>query len=221
MSDKELWDALSVIARRMGLLERGQRLEVVGDPRDEPVRDDALCLAFGKYGEVRLCCVNRRGHAGLHTWETAMVGKSACVSRSAFVTPPSATVHECQRPAGHSGEHKATGADGVRWTWGDAPRDLCGAKNAAENPVMAGQVCELPRGHEGSHEATVNGQRWLFGAHEPREQPEVAALDATRCTSTQPGSGMRCIRQAGHEGEHRKLMRQWSDSAPDPTTERA
>lgn len=261
MSDEEVIRALLVLARKLGV---ENRLVVaiqhgIGN-REEVTEEQALCLAFGVHGAVRLCCTYGKDHPGMCSWERAIVGRSACIATSYFATTPGVTVHQCQRPSGHTGEHEATGADGVRWTWGDAPRDaaactphdctdcdwrarclldgcakarrgakpqtptegceawewgtnghkagcmlsaghegphkgldadgtsiftwpcpcypdctghavgeLCGAKTAAENPTMAGQVCALPRGHEGSHEATVNGQRWLFGAHDPSE----------------------------------------------------
>lgn len=169
MSDKELWDALSVIARRMGLLERGQRLDVVGDPRDEPVRDDALCLAFGKYRETRLCCTYAKGHDRACSWVGAMIGKGACIARSPGTVDANLL---CQRPTHHAGEHEATGTDGVRWTWGDAPPVLCGRVATDMSAVFNGTPCERTRGHEGNHEAiSAHGQRIVFGAaadpHDP------------------------------------------------------
>jgi hypothetical protein len=160
MSDKELWDALSVLARRMGLLERGQRLEVVGDPRDEPVRDDALCLAFGKYGEVRLLCSFPAIHGGTHTWERAMVGKSPCAATNKL---RAFEERQCELPTNHDGEHKATGVDGVRWTWSVAPRtDFATVELTTESPEIRCEAqewgtnghraaCVLVRGHEGAH----------------------------------------------------------------------
>jgi hypothetical protein len=124
MSDKELWDAISVIARHMGLLERGQRVEVVGDPRDEPegVPTAGLCRRVGEHRGVRLLCNYARGHrdaAGtvVHSWQNALVGLSPCTNSQG----PSANAPLCELPTHHAGEHEATGADGVRWTWGDAP----------------------------------------------------------------------------------------------------
>lgn len=277
MTDRELLDALNVIARKAGLLPDGVRFTY--EPVPEAPRDDALCLAFGKYREVRLCCTYVKGHVtgdilnapSAHSWERSMVGKSACVAVAGQLSF-GADVVTCELPTHHAGAHAATGADGVLWSWSGAPKpcgdiapdgsavcirdaghelphqsevrnmsydmwpvdaygrvetgelgtvctaweygtnghkagcmlsaghggphkgldadgksvftwpcpcypdcgghtvgELCGAKNAAVNPVMAGQVCALLRGHEGSHEATVNGQRWLFGRTDPTE----------------------------------------------------
>lgn len=156
MSDRELWDALSVLARRMGLIERGQRIVIEGDPREEPAEPVQLCLAHGKYREVRLLCTYAKGHItgdilaapSAHSWERAMVGKSPCMATSHFATTPGVTVHQCERPTRHAGEHKATGTDGVRWTWGDAP--------AAEATGVLGTVCGQQvwgtNGHRGNAE---------------------------------------------------------------------
>lgn len=94
MSDRELWEALSVIARRMGLIERGQRITIEGDPRDETVpappkldsrglSDDEHRAIADKMRAERLAmgtvcgapsplqpgpdCVYRVGHRGAHS----------------------------------------------------------------------------------------------------------------------------------------------------------
>lgn len=233
MTDREVLDALTVLARRLGLLGDEERLAAEPVPVTE---ETALCLAFGMYGQTRLCCTYGKDHAGACTWERAMVGKSACIATTKI---GASGEWLCERPAAHNGEHKATGPDGVRWTWGDTATTglvyaankareaelRCGAKNAPQNPVMAGQVCALLRGHEGSHEAVVNGQRWVFGGfYGPRSQE---TLKLCRSHSPRAGNGayFTCVLLKGHEGEHRSITalgpKTWRDSEPDPTEPRA
>lgn len=160
MTDRELLAALTEFARRVGLLDEARRFTI----EDEPVTEEkALCLAFGMHGQTRLCCTYGKDHAGSCSWERAMVGKSACANNQG----PSANAPMCERPTHHAGEHKATGPDGVRWTWGDrAETGLAYAANKAREAAVTGElgtVCEAPSpvqpgpdcvyraGHDGSH----------------------------------------------------------------------
>lgn len=76
MSDRELLDALTVLAVRMGLLERGQRLVVEGDPRDIPAPPQTAAENPVLAGQV--CgapaplsgdpdCAYLAGHRGAHS----------------------------------------------------------------------------------------------------------------------------------------------------------
>lgn len=178
MSDEEVVRALLVLARKLGVENRLVVAIQHGIGNREEVREeDALCLAFGTYGQVRLCCTEGHGHAGKHSWERAMVGKGACIA----VAGQNAGAWMCQRPTHHAGEHEATGADGVRWTWGDAPRiPLCHAVDG----------CIHEAGHRGDHET--------------RSAPRAAK----GCVAWEWGTnGHRagCMLRAGHEGPHKGL----------------
>jgi hypothetical protein len=71
MSDRELWDALTVLARRAGWIERGQRVVVEGDPREEqptPAPPWRSCTNVAVLvGGYRVSCRQQRGHEGDHS----------------------------------------------------------------------------------------------------------------------------------------------------------
>lgn len=184
MTDREIWQALTEFARRVGLLGDEERLAAEPVPATE---QDTPCLAFGTYGQVRLCCTEPRGHAGEHSWQRAMVGKSACVAVARQLSF-GADVVMCERPTHHAGEHAAAGADGVRWTWGDTARiPLCHAVDG----------CIHEAGHRGDHETLK-----LCRSHSPRAGN---------------GAYFTCVLLKGHEGEHRSITalgpKTWRDTA--------
>lgn len=240
MSDRELLDALSVIARRMGLIDETWRLAIENVP-DAP-RDDALCLAHGRYREVRLLCTYAKGHDRACSWVGAMIGKSPCMATSHFATTPGVTVHECQLPTHHAGEHGATGADGVRWTWGDAPTTgLVYAANKAREAAAKGceawewgtnghkAGCMLSAGHEGPHKGLDADGTSVFTWPCPC-YPDCSGHVVTpkSCRSHSPradnGAYYTCVLLKGHEGEHRSITalgpKMWGDVAPDPSAPR-
>lgn len=173
MSDRELWDALTVLARRMDLLDPGERLTA----ERVPVPDAVLCLAFGTYQQVRLCCTHDKGHEGLHSWERACVGKSACVA-TVDLAKGSTEDWRCEFVVGHDGVHGRTGADGVLWTWTpggrpaahdvdwsavemrtDSPEIRCKARSERHPERGSYFTCSLVTGHEGAHKSAL-GTTW-------------------------------------------------------------
>lgn len=229
MSDRELLDALTVLARRLGLIDDARRVAFV-DAEPTP-RDAALCLmprdpdAHG----VALLCSHVQGHGLAHSWAQAFVGIVACGNRSWGHDHGGANVR-CTRQVGHGGEHKATAADGVRWTWGDSPMSqsrsradaaVCGQIHALR-PIGTGALtCAQPSGHTDPHK-DARGIAW------PNDN------DPRRCTAVEWGTNGhrgRCWLPAGHTMAHTaqdspdaaNQMFQWRDGEPavlaDPSTE--
>lgn len=151
MSDRELLDALTVLAVRWGLLERGQRLAIEGDPRDEP--PVALCRRRSAPDErgMVLECSKPRGHfENQCSWESAFVGIVAAACGD--VAPDGQVV--CALGAGHELPHISKVRDMSYDIWPvESPGIRCGAGTVcgAPSPVQPGPDCVLRAGHQGSH----------------------------------------------------------------------
>lgn len=142
MTDRELLDALLVIARRAGLLDTAQHL-IVADGPDVP---QCLKRCPGIRG---LLCIEPREHAGQHSWERGNVGRVALASsaegpcmRVSLGTQDERRRENrryCLQPRGHEGS--------------------CGPFLLKCFSQYSGVMCVRERDHAPGH-VSVSGIRW-------------------------------------------------------------
>lgn len=209
MRDIELLNALTVLARRLGLLDDAERLVI----ETRGIAAHPRCLVPSPPGYLKnglvLLCSRPEGHlSDGHSWSTAFLGIVAPAAERC----PAAYGHgghtRCHLDAGHEGHHGGTGPVGpLEWDdtgalyppnvtadpvvivdWGtvtlttDSPLIRC--------EVKQGDVqCVKLRGHEDLH-MRPDGTVMIWRKDEPGKRPEFDPRPSTPieiCDTPLPG----------------------------------
>jgi hypothetical protein len=157
MADIELLNALSVVARRLGLMGERDRLII----ETKAVRDVPRCLRIGPFDKhsVRLLCSRPKGHESPCSWESAFVGIAESVAevarRAGFAPGP---------------ESVTVSYDAVDWSAvemvTDSPEIRC-------EVTQDGVRCVQVRGHEGDHRSAVKDMGYDTWPQSWRERHEA------------------------------------------------